>query len=116
MNFMLSLQNAIFQSFSINGHRLKIEMNYQSKLNDLLKFPHCQNCGTTNPEMYSGFEYTSCCNEAICDGVEKYKFYNKKISVNACCWAVAEFKFNIKGIKVLEEEGMSRVPLNEIEE
>ncbi len=91
-------------------------MDLKKKIEVLVQHPHCQNCGQIDPECYPGFAYTICCNEAVCDRLEKYIFYNDRISVQACCWAMAEAKFNLKGINVIEQSGMTRLPLNDIDQ
>ena len=90
-------------------------MDIKEKIRSFKEGPHCQNCGAINPECYPGFQYTACCNEAVCDQLEKYIFYNDKISVNACCWAMAEAQFNLKGIDVIEQSSMTRIPINDID-
>ena len=91
-------------------------MAHKEKIQLLQKHRHCQNCGEINPECYPGFEYTTCCNEAVCDQLEKYIFYNDKVSIKACCWAMAEALFASKGIDVIGQSGMSRLPLNDIDQ
>ena len=90
-------------------------MDLNGKIKSLQHNPHCQNCGTPDPQCYPGFEYTICCNETVCDRLEKYIFYNDTISVKACCWAMAEAQFNLKGIDVREQSGMTRIPINDID-
>lgn len=85
------------------------------RIEEMSKAPHCQNCGEINPDLYSGYEYTSCCNEALCDSLEKYIFCNEQICAKACCWAMAEAKFILQEINVLGQEGMRRIPINEQE-
>ena len=57
---------------------------------------HCENCGQENPNTDDG--YTTCCNELVCSGNYKQKFFHEETQENvmACCWAKAEIKWNEK--------------------
>jgi hypothetical protein len=90
-------------------------MDLKEKIKLMSVSPHCQNCGEINPHLYPGYFYTSCCNEAICDSLEKYVFCNDHICTKACCWAMAETKFLLQEVNVLGQEGMRRIPIHELE-
>lgn len=68
------------------------------------KTPHCENCGSLNPQMIRGEGYTVCCNELLCSGKTQYpdRFGTEDNFVKACCWAVAEGKFMAEGRKIPE--------------
>lgn len=79
----------------------------------IYKGKHCSNCGADNPAIIEyaaqGDEgFTSCCNEALCDGITLYVFGNETVSVKACCWASAEKQFIAQGVDVLTFDTMQR--------
>jgi hypothetical protein len=72
---------------------------------------HCESCGTLNPNVDDG--YTTCCNELVCRGTgrnstsrygyshySQSRFGTKTDNGKACCWAVADLKFELAGRKV----------------
>jgi uncharacterized protein CbrC (UPF0167 family) len=62
---------------------------------------HCENCGAT--DFYTDEGYTDCCNENVCSGHNAgYRFGTQEINQSACCWAVADIKFQNAGITVPE--------------
>ena len=83
------------------------------KLKDVRNNAHCANCGLINPEMVEDGDmpeaYTVCCNEKVCDRLVEHTFGNKKVTVKACCWAVAELEFKARGIDVARQHGMYRI-------
>ena len=85
----------------------------QKKILEVRNSPHCKNCGLIDPEMVEGGDladaYTKCCNELVCDRAVQYQFGNEKVSVTACCWAVAELEFTARGIDVTQQQGMWRL-------
>ena len=89
-----------------------IKDTLNEKIKHVRTHSHCTNCGTLNPELIDGDDmakaYTVCCNELICDRLHAYTFGNDKVSVNACCWAVAEMEFKNLGIDVDRQHGMRR--------
>jgi len=68
---------------------------------------HCRLCGNTNPSTDDD-GYTCCCNARVClqREFEIYGFDDIDTPVVACCFAVAEKKFEEKGIDIKGKSGM----------
>ncbi len=87
--------------------------DFKRQLDDVLKGHHCQNCGKIDPKVLDyghgeSANFTECCHDFLCKGNNAYIFGNDEITVEACCWAVAELKFKFQGIDVLKQKGMTR--------
>lgn len=64
--------------------------------------PHCESCGTPNPDTHRNDGYTECCNELVCHGpdkhyTQKWKSEDGKMKVVACCGFHAQIKFEALG-------------------
>ena len=86
--------------------------NIRQKIAHVRQNPHCVNCGSINPAMIEDGDlanaYTKCCNEKLCERNEEFTWGNDKVTVQACCWAVAELEFIAQGIDVTQQHGMYR--------
>ena len=89
------------------------DKDLRKRIEQVRNSAHCRNCGKINPEMVEDGDmphaYTKCCNEALCDRLMEYIFGNNQVSVQACCWAVAELEFIARGIDVAKQKGMNRL-------
>lgn len=68
-----------------------------------LPYGHCSGCGEKDPQLYEGEDYTTCCNEGLCEGDGAYRWgcRDKNTAdsagrpavtavVSACCRPAAE--------------------------
>ena len=89
-------------------------MDIKSNIEQLKNHPHCCNCGKINPEVVAFSDnhneegHTQCCNEAVCRHEKLYFFGNEEIETKACCWAMADLQFRLRGIDVHLQKGMKR--------
>ncbi len=88
-----------------------------SCLKELSIHKHCCNCGQINPAVgdYAGEGdpgFTLCCNEAVCKREHRYLFGDGKYSVESCCWAVAELKFQKDGVDISRLSEIRRTALD----
>lgn len=83
------------------------------RIEELKQTSHCANCGILHPkiikmEVNDKGGVTECCQEAVCKSTIFYRFGNPKISVTACCWAMAELNFKAQGVDILKLDGIRR--------
>ena len=89
-------------------------MEIKKTITQIIQNPHCRNCGAIDPPItgYSTEDdqggFSECCNERLCHHEDLYYFGNKKFSVQACCWAVAELEFRSRGIDIHQLEEIKR--------
>lgn len=57
--------------------------------------------------------HTQCCHEAVCKGLNDYPFIGEEVTVEACCWAMAELQFALKGIDIFKLKSIRRYTYEE---